>query len=64
MCCQNDECAIFKGCNSYFIPWFCSLQGPPLGQRAGQTNQAKEGELPFKWNGTLCRNRGGAGPHH
>lgn len=39
-------------------------QGPPLGQCAGQTNQAKEGELPPKWSSPLPRNQRGAGPHH
>lgn len=49
---------------SLSLPPFCFLQGPPLGQRAGQTNQAKEGELPPERGSPLSRNQRGAGPHH
>lgn len=45
-------------------PLCCLLQGPPLGQRAGQNNQAKDGELPPEWSSPLSGNQRGAGPHN
>lgn len=40
------------------------LQGPPLGQRAGQTHQAEDWELLPEGSGPLSGDQGGAGPHH
>lgn len=49
---------------SFIVTATFSLQGPSLGQRAGQNNQAKEGQLPPEWGSPRAGNQGGAGPHH
>ena len=55
---------LLVSCNSNFTPLCCLLQGPPLGQCAGQNNQAEEGELPPERSSPLSGNQRGAGPHH
>lgn len=60
--CVMDD--LLVSCNSNFIPLCCLLQGPPLGQRAGQNNQAKDWELPPERSSPLSGKQRSAGPHH
>lgn len=55
---------VLVSCNSNFISLCCLTQGPSLGQRAGQNNQAEEREFSPERSSPLSGNQRGAGPHH